>query len=71
MADNPLQDFEGPHLSHAPRKLPDTSRQKLKKNTSDHLKFTDCSYDNPIARQEIWNSCGFKIPDSKTEQYKL
>ena len=27
------------------------------------------SYDNTIARQEIWNSCGLKIPDSKTEQY--
>ena len=36
-ADNPLQDCEGPHPSHAPRKLPDTSRQKSKKNTSDHL----------------------------------
>jgi len=29
-----------------------------------------CSNDNTIARQEIQNSCGFKIPDSKTEQYK-
>ena len=36
-ADNPLQDCEGPHPSHAPRKPPDTSRQKSKKNTSDHL----------------------------------
>ena len=25
---------------------------------------------NTIARQEIRNSCGLKIPDSKTEQYK-
>ena len=32
--------------------------------------FKDCSYDNTIARQEIRNSCGLKIPDSKTEQYK-
>ena len=36
-ADNPLQDCEGPHPSHAPRKLLDTSRQESKKNTSDHL----------------------------------
>ena len=32
--------------------------------------FKDCSYDNAITRQEIRNSCGLKIPDSKTEQYK-
>ena len=32
--------------------------------------FKDCSYDNTIARQEIRNSCGQKIPNSKTEQYK-
>ena len=32
--------------------------------------FKDCSYDNTITRQEIRNSCGLKIPDSKTEQYK-
>ena len=27
-ADNPLQDCEGPHPSHAPRELPDSSREK-------------------------------------------
>ena len=32
--------------------------------------FKDCDSDNTIARYKIWNSCGFKIPDSKTKQYK-
>ena len=32
--------------------------------------FKDCSYDKTIARQEIWNSSGLKIPDSKIEQCK-
>ena len=29
-----------------------------------------CDSDSTIARHEIRNSCGFRIPDSKTEQYK-
>ena len=32
--------------------------------------FKDCDSANTIARHKIHNSCGFKIPDSKTEQYK-
>ena len=32
--------------------------------------FKDCDSDNTIARHEIRNFLGFKIPDSKTEQYK-
>ena len=32
--------------------------------------FKDCDSDNTIARHEMRNSCGFKISDSKTEQYK-
>ena len=43
----------------------DRSRRRIRPTT-----FKDCSYDNSIARQEIRNSCGLKIPDSKTEQYK-
>ena len=43
----------------------DRSRRRICPTT-----FKDCSYDNTIARQEIRNSCGLKIPDSKTEQYK-
>ena len=49
--------------------LTSADTEKSKKNTSDGT-FKDCSYDNTIARQEIRNSCGLKIPDSKTEQYK-
>ena len=30
----------------------------------------DCDSDNTIARHEICNTCGFKIPDNKTEQYE-
>ena len=37
VADNLLQDCGGPHLSHASRKPPDASRQKLKKNLPNHL----------------------------------
>ena len=33
-------------------------------------RWYDCSYDNTIARQEIRNSWGLKILDSKTEQSK-
>ena len=43
----------------------DRSRRRIRPTT-----FKDCSYDNTIATQEIRNSCGLKIPDSKTEQYK-
>ena len=49
--------------------LTSADTEKSKKNTSDGT-FKDCSYDNTIARHEIRNSCGLKIPDSKTEQYK-
>ena len=31
--------------------------------------FKDCDSDNTIARHEIRNSCGFKIPDSKREEH--
>ena len=43
----------------------DRSRRRIRPTT-----FKDCSYDNTITRQEIRNSCGLKIPGSKTEQYK-
>ena len=29
-----------------------------------------CDFDNIIARHEIRNTRGFKIPDNKTEKYK-
>ena len=32
--------------------------------------FKGCDSYNTIARHKICNTCGFKIPDSKTEQYK-
>ena len=43
----------------------DRNRRRIRPTT-----FKDCDSDNTIARQEIRNACGFKIPDSKTEQYK-
>ena len=43
----------------------DRNRRRIRPTT-----FKDFSYDNTIARQEIRNSCGLKIPDSKTEQYR-
>ena len=43
----------------------DRSRRRIRPTT-----FKDCSYDNTIARQEIRKSCGLKIPNIKTEQYK-
>ena len=67
-ADNPLQDCEGPHPRHAPENIltpADRSRRRIRPTT-----FRDCRYDNTIARHEIRNTCGLKIPDSKTEQYK-
>ena len=37
----------------------DRNRRRIRPTT-----FKDFSYDNTIARQEIRNSCGLKIPDS-------
>ena len=49
-------------------KLPNVSRQKLRKNPPNHLKNWDSN--NTTARHEIQNTCGLKITGSKTEQYK-
>ena len=46
--------------------------QQEKKNTRriHPTTFKGCDSYNTIARHKICNTCGFKIPDSKTEQYK-
>ena len=45
--------------------LPDRNRRRIRPTT-----VRDCDSDNTIVRHEIRNSCGFRIPDSKTEQHK-
>ena len=44
--------------------LLDRNRRRTRPTT-----FKDCDSDSPVARHEIRNSCGFKIPDSKSEEH--
>ena len=43
----------------------DRNRRRIHPTT-----FKGCDSDNTVARHEICNTCGFKIPDGKAEQYK-
>ena len=57
---------------HIPAMPPESSPMPADRNRRRRrpTTFKDCDSDNTIARHKIRNSCGFRIPDSKIEQYK-